>query len=196
MNEQLDLGQKASGIANRVKAILMEPQAEWPRIAAEQASVRSVLLGYVLPLAAIGPIASFIGGQLFGYGGLGMRLPIAASLGILVKSYILSLVGLFVLSAITNALAPRFGGASDQTQAFRLIAYCATAGWVSGIFGVVPPLAFLGILGLYSIYLFHVGAPTMMRVPQDKATGFTAITFGAALLVSIVIGIAAKSLLI
>ena len=51
----------------RAKAILMTPKQEWPVIDAEPLNVRELLLGYVLPLAAIGPVARFLGLTIFGY---------------------------------------------------------------------------------------------------------------------------------
>ena len=44
-------------LVDRVKNILLSPQTEWPTIAAESATVQSILTGYVLILAAIGPLA-------------------------------------------------------------------------------------------------------------------------------------------
>src|SRR5258708_6833730 len=54
-----------SGMIGRIRAILMEPKAEWPRIDAEPSSVGGVFMGWVVPLAAIGPVAQLIGWFLF-----------------------------------------------------------------------------------------------------------------------------------
>ncbi len=43
-------------------------------------------------------------------------------------------------------------------------------------------------MGLYSFYLMYVGAPKLMKVPDDKAIGYTAVTIIAGIVVSIVIG--------
>lgn len=190
MNDQSDLGQKTGGLVNRAKAILIDPLAEWPRIAAEQTNVRDVVVGYVLPLAAIGPVASFIGGQLFGYGAFGFnfRIPLLAALGAVATAYVMSLVMLGVVSIIANFLAPRFGGATDSTAAFKLAAYSLTAAWVASALGLLS-LGVLGsILGLYSLYLFHAGAGAMLKVPQDKAIAFTAVTFVSAIVAGVIVG--------
>lgn len=186
MAEEVNTG----GLVGRVKAILVEPASEWQRIAPEQTSIRDVLVSYAVPLAAIGPLAGFIGGQLFGYGAFGFnfRIGLVPALTALLTNYVLSLAGLFVLSAIANFLAPKFGGAADSTQAFKLVAFSSTAGWVAGIFGIVPSLGFLVILGLYSIYLFYVGATPLMKVPQEKATAYTIVAFIAAVVIYVVIG--------
>ena len=53
-------------LVDRVKNILLTPKTEWPKIEAEPASVQSILTGYVLILAAIGPIAIAIRFMTFG----------------------------------------------------------------------------------------------------------------------------------
>jgi hypothetical protein len=43
---------------------------------------------------------------------------------------------------------------SDETAAMKLAVYSPTAAWLAGVFAILPPLAILGILGLYSLYIF------------------------------------------
>jgi hypothetical protein len=61
-------GPGGSGLIERVKNILLTPKAEWPRIDAEPATVADFYKSHVIPLAAIGPVATLIGGQAFGHG--------------------------------------------------------------------------------------------------------------------------------
>ena len=66
MSADLPGSPASTGLADRAKAIVMQPKAEWPRIAAETTEPTQVLTGYVLPLALIGPVATLIGSQVFG----------------------------------------------------------------------------------------------------------------------------------
>jgi Yip1-like protein len=157
----------------RVKGILLNPRQEWPVIEAEPFNQGAILTGYVLPLAAIGPIASFIGWTLFGLG-FGIRLGVGAALTGAITSFCLAIVGLFVASWVTNALAPSFNAQQNFGQAFKLIAYSSTAAWVGGIFSIIPALGIIGALfGIYSLYLLFIGLPVMMKAPQDKAVIYT-----------------------
>jgi hypothetical protein len=74
---------------------------------------------------------------------------------------------------IVDALAPTFGGQKNTIQALKVCAYASTAGWLAGVFGLIPMLGILGLLGLYSLYLIYLGLPVLMKVPQDKALGYT-----------------------
>lgn len=176
-------------IVDRAKAIILTPKEEWPKILVEQKDQGDILKGYVLPLAAIGPVASFVGGQVFGYGAFGFsyRPGLIAALSTAVVSYVISIIGIYVMMFIVDFLAPRFGGLSNRNNAFKLVAYSYTASWLAGIFGLIPSLAFFGLLGLYSLYLLYTGATPLMKVPQDKAVGFTAVAVLCAVLLAIVI---------
>lgn len=177
-------------LIDRAKNILLKPGEEWPRIEAEPATIQEILVRYVLPLAAIGPVAGFIGGQVFGYGALGFtyRPSLLSSLSSAIVTYVLSVVGIFVLSLIADFLAPKFGGQSGRLNAFKLVAYSWTAGLLAGVFGIIPSLAFLAILGLYSVYLLYSGATPLMKVPQDKAVAYTAVTIVCAVVIYIIVG--------
>ncbi|MGH7537844.1 MAG: Yip1 family protein [Gemmatimonadales bacterium] len=179
------------GLIDRAKNILLQPKQEWPVIDAEQTSTGALYTGYVIPLAAIGPVASLIGWSAFGMRVpfLGSdRIPIGIGLRMAVVQYVLALIGVFVLALIIDALAPTFGGQKSQTQALKVAVYSSTAAWVAGIFGLIPALAILSILGLYSLYLLYLGLPILMRAPQDKAMGYTVVVIICAIVLYLIIG--------
>ena len=180
-----------TGLVDRAKNILLTPKTEWPVIDTEPATVGSIYRNYVLILAAIPALASTLGQLLFGYSIMGMTIrlsPVSAiSSGII--SYILSLVSVFVLALIIDALAPTFGGVKNQVQAVKVAAYSNTAGWVAGILMILPQLSpIAGLLGLYGFYLLYVGLPLLMHAPADKALGYTIVTVIAAIILFVIVG--------
>ena len=174
----------------RVKGILLSPRNEWTVIDGESATVSSLYTGYIIPLAAIPAIAGFIGLSIFGVGLLGntFRVPIMRGLTSACVQYVGALVGVYVLALIADALAPNFGGQKNQIQALKVAAYASTASWVSGIFLMVPGLRMLGLLGLYSLYLLFLGLPVLMKAPEDKALGYTAVVIICAVVLFVVVG--------
>jgi len=197
VENNLPTGSTGAGVVARAKAILVQPKAEWPKVAAETTEPKSVLLGYAVPLAAIGPVASLIGSLAFGYDVLftTVRPSVGFAVTTAVTSFVLSLVSLFVIAFVANALSPKFGGKNDWPAAFRLVAYSMTAAWLAGIFGLVPALAVLSLVGLYSIYLFYLGSSKMLGVNEDQAGGYTAVTIIVAIVVNVVLGMIAVSLI-
>ncbi len=179
----------------RVKGILLQPKAEWARIDGEFATTQSLFTRYAMILAAIGPVCGLIGGQLLPV--FGVRMPIVGAVVVAVVSYLLSLAAVFVLGLIINALAPSFGGASNQVQAMKVAVYSWTAAWLAGVFGLIPVLGVLAILGLYSFYLLYVGLPILMKTPQDKTVGYfiVIVLLGivASVIISSVVGVVSMS---
>ena len=167
-----------ASLVDRVKNILVSPKTEWQRIDAEPATVAGIFTSYVLILAAIGPIAMVIGQQVFGIGGFGFtwKPSIGYSIGTAVFTYLLAIVGVYIASLVIDALAPSFGGTKDPVKALKVAAYSSTAGWVAGIFGIIPMLGWLALIGsLYGLYLLYLGLPRLMRVAEDKAIGYTVV---------------------
>jgi len=172
----------------RAKGILTNPRQEWAAIDAEPLDLGQLLVGYVLPLAAIGPIATIIGFSAFGVGGL-FKVPIGTAIGIAITSYVMTIIGIFVLAWVINALAPTFNAAPSMPQAIKVAAYSATAAWIAGIFNIFPALAILGVIGgLYSLYLCWVGLPILMKAPPEKATTYVIVVIIALIVIYVVIG--------
>lgn len=179
-------------IVERVKNILLQPKTEWPVIEPEQTSAQALYTGYIMPLAAIGPIAMLVGLSVVGVQVPFMgttRLPFSSLLSQMLVSYVLGLAGVYVLALIINTLAPTFGGTSNLTQALKVAAYGATAAWVGGVFHLLPALGILGLLAaLYTLYLLYLGLPVLMKSPPERSLGYTASIVIAAIVLFVVIG--------
>jgi len=166
----------------RVKGILLQPRAEWERIDGEFATTQTLFTRYAMILAAIGPICSLLGGLLFN------NTPIVGALVSALITYGLSLLGVFLMGLIINALAPSFGSVPSGIQAMKVAVYSLTAAWLVGVFGLLPPLGLLAILGLYSFYLLFVGLPILMKTPEDKKVGYFLVVLVVSLVVFLIIG--------
>lgn len=164
----------------RVKAILMTPKTEWPVIASEPATVADLYKNYILVLAALAPVGAFLGNMLFG-----IQIPLlgtvrpgfGSALTSLILAYAFALIVVFVVSLVTDALAPTFGGEKNQVQALKSAAYSSTPGWVVGALMILPGVGFLvWLLGIaaavYGIYLLYLGLPHTMKSPQDRSIGY------------------------
>lgn len=185
-------------IVQRAKDILLKPKESWAVIDGEAATVQSLYVPYVLVLAAIGPLAGLIGGQLFGYRFLNITYhpPLAGALVSAVLSYAMTLAAVYIVALVIDALAPTFDGQKNRIQALKVAVYSATAGWVAGIFNLIPGLFLLAMLaGLYSLYLLYLGLPRLMKTPEDKAIVYTAVVVVVAIVcifaISAIVGLLA-----
>jgi hypothetical protein len=186
-------------LVDRVKNILLSPRTEWPVIDAEPATVASLYTGYIMPLAAIPVVCQAIGFSLIGYSipfvGGHYKTPIGTALISAAVMYCFTLIGVFIIALVVDALAPSFGGTKNQVQALKVVAYSYTASWVGGILSLIPALSVIGILfGLYSLYLLYLGLPVLMKSPQDKAVGYTVVVIICSIVITWVIFFAVASL--
>jgi Yip1-like protein len=164
-------------LLDRVKRILLSPRTEWEVIDGEQTTPAALYRGYIAPLAAIGPVAQFIGDMVFGipapFVGT-IRPPVGPALSSALILYVLILAGTYLLAIVIDALAPTFNSQRNQIQALKLAAYSSTAGWVAGILGLIPWIRPLQLVGLYSLYLLYLGLPIVMKTPREKVPVYTA----------------------
>ena len=173
-------------LSERVKGILLKPREEWQTISGETTTIPELYKTYIVILAAIGPVASIIGMSIVGislpFVG-SFRIPITTSIASAVVHYILTLVGVYILALIIDALAPTFSGEKSINQAFKVATYSYTPGWVVGVIAIIPALSILGILGLYGLYLLYLGLPILMKSPKEKSLGYTIAVIIAAIVI-------------
>jgi len=185
----MDLGK----LIERAKGIILSPKAEWEKIAAESTDVKSLFVGYAMILAAIPAICGFIGMTLVGvsvpmFGTV--RTPIGSGIAQMVITYVLGLGAMFLVSLIINALAPTFGGQKDPIQALKVIVYASTPVWLAGVFSLIPLLGVLTIIaGLYGLYLLYIGLSPLMKNPQEKSIGYTALIVVCYIVLFIIVGV-------
>ncbi len=177
---------------DRVKALLLQPGATWKTIDGEFTKPATLYKGWVLPLAAIGPICGAIGTTVFGMRvplvGATFRVPITTALATAAIGYVLSILTVFVVALIVNALAPSFGGQKNDVQALKVSAYSATASWVGGVFGLIPALGLISfLLSLYSLVLLYLGLPIVMKAPRDRAMAYTIVVILGVIVVFLIV---------
>lgn len=130
-------------------------------------------------------MCTFIGTSIIGVGAYRGGIGIGVLRAVVV--YILSLVSVFVVAYIIDFLAGKFGARKNLDNAMKVSACAPTATWVAGVFNIIPALAFLGILGVYSLYLLSTGIAALMKPAADRAVSYTIAVIVSAIIVLIVI---------
>jgi hypothetical protein len=181
-------------IIARARAILLTPRTEWPVIAAEPDTIGGLYSGYIMIMAAIPAVIVLLTTSVIGVSVpfLGSyRVGMLAGLTTAVLTYVLALIGVFVVALIVEALAPTFGGEKNRVQALKVVAYAYTANWVAAIIGIVPGLGLIAALAglIYGLYLLNLGLPVTMKCPPEKSVGYTVVTVIAAIVVGVVLNL-------
>ena len=182
-------------IAERIKAIILKPAETWTIIEQEATDLKTLYVPYMLILAAIPAVASFIGLSLIGMGGYGFtfRVPLLSGLGIMITQYVMTLVMIGVWGWLINMLANTFGGQPNLMQALKLSVYASTPAMVAGIFGIVPSLGILGLIGaLYALYVLYLGLPVLMKNPKEKTIPYMVVAAVIGIVCSVLINVLAS----
>src|SRR5438477_551583 len=166
-------------MASRARSVLFEPRTTFREVESEFTKPGAIWGEYILPLAAIGPIAGAIGRLVFGQRialtTLTSSVSISDAITWAIISYLLALAAVFVLTQVISLLAPGFGGQKNDVQALKVAAYVSTPVWLAGAFSVYArPVLAGAIVSAYSLFLLYVGLPILMKVPQDRSMGYPA----------------------
>jgi hypothetical protein len=188
------LNNRFPGLLERVKNILLTPKTEWPVIETEATLPGKLLASYVIPLAALSAMVSFVKMSVIGISipFIGtIRTPFVSGLVATIVGFGVGLLGFFLFGLIINLLAPTFGGRRDFRQALKVAGYTATPVWVGSVLGLLPFLAALlqFAAAIYAIYLLYLGLPQLMQSARDRAAGYTFAVIVCCILAGIVLGV-------
>ncbi len=180
-------------LVDRAKNMIIAPKKEWDVVVAEEPNIQQIIVSYVVPLALISALASFVG-----YGLVGAPFWAASITWGIVQAIIIiftAVLSVFIAAFVIDALAPSFGSQKNMGRAVQLIAYSMTPSWIGGIFNIYPPLGILGVLfGLYGLYLLYLGFTPLMQTPEDKKVGYIIVSIIVLLVVYIVVGLILSSI--
>jgi len=177
--DALDTGERPSLIA-RVRDILIRPQNEWRRIAAEDPA--PLIGSYVLPLAIAGALAGF-GAGVFYAGSFALNAALIDEAVSAALYVLFAIAGVMVAGWLINALAPRFGAEANADHAKRLAAYASTPVLVAAVAAVAPPISgiMMGAGVVYALVLIAIGVPTLMPLADaDNGAPRFVISFAGA----------------
>ncbi len=173
-------------LIDRAKKILLSPKEEWAVIETESTDVATLITGYLIPLALIPAVASFIGYGLIGVGGFAT---ISWGVRYAVISLVTTIGGAIIAAWVINALSASFASRNDFRKALQLVVYSFTPMMVAGILYILPALGILAMLaGIYGLYLLYIGIKPLMQTPDDKVTSYFIVSLLVMMGVYIILG--------
>jgi hypothetical protein len=179
---------------SRLTGILTHPRPEWALVSTEGTTASQLLTGYIAPLALLATAIAFVRTSIVGVSVPFMgtvRTPLLTGLTHAVLTFVMSMLGIGLLSVIINMLAPTFGAPRDSRRALQVAAYSMTAACVGSLFGLLPSMGtLLGFLaGCYGIYTLYLGLPVVMGSKPEKAGAYTAAVVICSIVAGILLGI-------
>ena len=155
-------------------------------------TTRWIMVNYVAVLAAIPFVATLIG-DLWYYnlfiplGFVGNYVAFAFVSAFL--TYILDVVGVYVVGLVIGMLAPTFGSSNDPIKSLKLAAFIFTPVFLIGALNIIPLLGVLSILGLlYGLYILYLGLPIMLGTAKERVVTYVVAVVIATFVIYLVIG--------
>lgn len=178
----------------RIKQLVLTPKTAWAVIAAEPTTIAELYAGYVVPLASLTALASFLRMSTPGIDlafGARLHVSIFSGLAFVLMLFASAVFGVSIVGLIIHVLAPTFSGRRDLRQALKAAAYSLTPASLSSVLALAPiPAAVLQLLaGIYGIYVLYLGLPVLMRSQQEKAFGYAASVAICTVLMGIVFAV-------
>jgi len=175
-------------VLQHVWGLFAHPEEEWRDIRRENCGVGRCYCSHVLLLAAIPPLAGFLGTTQIGWQiGVGERITLTneSALTIAALYYFSMLVGVFTIGKLIHWMGQTYGTKQGLSRCIGLAAYTATPLFLIGIMGLYPVLWLNLILGLpalaYTVYLLYLGLPIMMEIPKEKGFLFASAVLAVGL---------------
>ena len=172
--------------------VLHHPKEEWRLIREEHYSTLSCYTSHMVYLAAIPPLAAFIGTTQVGWsitGGEMVKLTVASALPIAIAFYFALLVGAGVMAWFIHWMEKTYGSNSSFDDCMVLTTFTATPMFLAGLAALIPILWLDMLIGMaavaYTIHLLYTGVPEIMKIPKDRGFFFASsiLTVGLVVLV-------------
>ncbi len=172
--------------------VFYHPRDEWRLIREEHYSLARCFTSHIVVMAAIPPLAAFIGTTVVGWsigGGEFVKLTAGSALPIAIAFYFALLAGVALMTGLTHWMKRSYGSDPSLDDCMVLIAFTATPMFVAGLSALVPILWLNVLIGMaalvHTIYLLYTGTPVIMNIPEDRAFIFSTsiLTVGLVVLV-------------
>ncbi len=154
-----------------IQQLVINPKGFWEAKKDQEGSA-TLYVTYLLPILLVVAVAVFIG-EFFRRSDFFLEYPTLKAAREIVLFILQYTIGVF----FTKELMKTFGAEKDIDTARKLVGYSMIPLMlVSVVTGLFPFLYVIDILGMYSFYLFWVGAKQLLVFPENKVHSYILIT--------------------
>lgn len=174
--------------------VLYHPKQEWRLIKKEHYSAVRCYSSHMIYLAAIPPLAAFIGTTQVGWsltGGELVKLTVSSALPIALAFYLTLLIGAGIMAGFIHWMEKTYGSSSSFDDCMVLTTFTSTPLFLTGLAALVPILWLDVLIGMaavaFTVHLLYSGVPEIMAIPEDRGFFFASsiLTVGLVVLVGI-----------
>ncbi len=183
---------------NRIREMMLDPQAGWDRMARDPLGAGVLLRNVLLPLALLAPAATMFGLLVFdtrwnpqyGYSLLHDRAPAIA-----LATYLLQIVSVYLLAGVLYLLARTESRAPPFLAALQVAVFGSIPVLLSGATLVIPFNVVISMVAMmYSFYLYCMGVERLFGIRGSDSVMFIGVAMICMMILSGFIGGIASAL--
>ena len=122
--------------------------------------------------------------------GVSFRCPFVTGLVQAILQYVLTLVGIYVVAFIIDALAPSFDSKKNMVAAMKVAVFAFTPAWIAGILGIIPCCRYLLYLHHCTASIFSMSAfPFLWKHRKRRYLGYFVVIIVVTIIVWVLISV-------
>ncbi len=177
-------------LVQHLVGVMYQPKDEWRSIQQQQYSSKKCLFSYIAFLAAIPPLATYIGITHVGFfisPSIVVKLTSSSALPIAFAFYLAMIVGVLLMAASIRWMQPTYDSSASWDDCMVLTTFTASPLFLAGLAALIPILWVDILIGMvavsYATYLLYSGVPVMMAINEDQGFLFSSAIVTAGLVV-------------
>ena len=182
-------------LLSHVWGLFAHPREEFLLIQKEQADRPTLYITYVLILAAIPPVAIFIGSAMTGWRiGEGdiTRMTVPSTISLCILLYIAIIAEIYVLGRAIDWMRDTYTDLCKRSlSGLAMATYIVMPLLVFSVFAVYPTiwmiLLTMIVASSYSAYLLYAGVPIFFEIPKERGVMFSSAILAIGLVLAVVL---------
>lgn len=182
-------------LLSHVWGLFAHPREEFQLIQKEQADRPKLYVSYILILAAIPPVAIYIGSTMTGWSigeGDVVRLSPSSTLSLSVLMYLGIIIEIYILGRAIDWMRETYTDLCKRSlSGLAMATYIVMPLLVLSVFAIYPTiwLIFLSLIvaSAYSAYLLYAGVPIFFDIPKERGVLFSGAILTIALVLAVVL---------
>lgn len=148
-----------------IQKIIFNPAQHWESMVSEKASAGFIRNSFLFPLILLVSVSAMFGSLLF----TNTELDTLYSILTGIKCFILFTITIYATTFILSEITFPLDLGKDFKTSFSLVVFSAAPFILCQILSrLFETLLFVNIIGLYSLYVFWIGAEKLLNPPQYK----------------------------
>jgi hypothetical protein len=165
---------------NHAIGLLVQPKAQWRKVASLPAATMTTMILYPCIMALLPAVAWYYGTTEIGWtvgDGDSIKLTRDSALAIIILFYLAMVAAVAIIGYFIHWMADTYGADSTFAKGMVIAGFTATPLFLAGLTGFYPILwldMLLAVVAVcWAVYLLYTGIPIVMDIPEERGFLFS-----------------------